>query len=53
LRYALRHWDGLTLYLDDGRIEMGRVDDWRGDRRSRGFTVSGCFRHLPVSQFAP
>jgi transposase len=21
LRYALRHWDGLTLYLDDGRIE--------------------------------
>ncbi|MDN4985348.1 IS66 family transposase [Bradyrhizobium sp. WYCCWR 13022] len=22
LRYALRHWSGLTLYLDDGRIEM-------------------------------
>lgn len=22
LRYPLRHWDGLTLYLDDGRIEM-------------------------------
>lgn len=22
LRYSLRHWDGLTLYLDDGRIEM-------------------------------
>lgn len=22
LRYALRHWEGLTLYLDDGRIEM-------------------------------
>jgi transposase len=22
LRYALRHWDGQTLYLDDGRIEM-------------------------------
>jgi transposase len=22
LCYALRHWDGLTLYLDDGRIEM-------------------------------
>ncbi|WP_283808806.1 IS66 family transposase [Bradyrhizobium canariense] len=22
MRYALRHWDGLTLYLDDGRIEM-------------------------------
>lgn len=22
LRYALCHWDGLTLYLDDGRVEM-------------------------------
>jgi hypothetical protein len=23
MRYALRHWDGLILYLDDGRLEMG------------------------------
>jgi transposase len=22
IRYALRHWDGLILYLDDGRLEM-------------------------------
>jgi transposase len=22
IRYALRHWTGLTVYLDDGRIEM-------------------------------
>jgi hypothetical protein len=22
LRYALNHWDGLCLFLDDGRIEM-------------------------------
>jgi transposase len=22
IRYALRHWSGLTLFLDDGRIEM-------------------------------
>lgn len=22
MRYALRHWDGLSLYLDDGRLEM-------------------------------
>jgi transposase len=22
IRYALRHWPGLTVYLDDGRIEM-------------------------------
>jgi transposase len=22
MRYALRHWEGLILYLDDGRLEM-------------------------------
>jgi transposase len=22
IRYALRHWAGLTAFLDDGRIEM-------------------------------
>jgi hypothetical protein len=22
MRYTLRHWDGLNLYLDDGRLEM-------------------------------
>jgi transposase len=22
LRYALRHWDGLVLFLDDGRLEL-------------------------------
>jgi transposase len=29
MRYVLRHWDGLILYLDDGRLEMGRVEVWR------------------------
>ena len=29
MRYALRHWDGLILYLDDGRLELGRVEVWR------------------------
>jgi transposase len=23
IRYALRHWPGLTVFLDDGRVEMG------------------------------
>ena len=23
IRYALNHWDGLTLFLDDGRVEPG------------------------------
>jgi transposase len=30
IRYALGHWDGLTLFLEDGRVEMGRVEVWRG-----------------------
>jgi hypothetical protein len=29
IRYVVRHWDGLTLYLDDGRREMGGVEVWR------------------------
>jgi transposase len=44
IRYALHHWDGLACFLDDGRIELGRVDDWRGGCRRRGLTVSGGFR---------
>jgi transposase len=53
IRYATSRRIALERFLSDGRIEIGRVDDWRGDRRSRGFTVSGCFRRSPVSQFAP
>jgi transposase len=57
INYALNHWDGLTLFLRDGRVEVGRVDDWRGDRRSRGFTGPAAFascrcrssRHSSVS----
>ncbi|MCP3459704.1 IS66 family transposase [Bradyrhizobium sp. CCGUVB23] len=57
IRYALSRWEGLTRFLHDGRIELGRVDDWRGDRRSRGFTGPAAFascrcrssRHSSVS----
>ena len=44
IRYALSRWDGLTRFLHDGRIELGRVDDWRGGCRRRGLTVSDGFR---------
>jgi transposase len=30
IRYAFARWRALTRYLDDGRIEMGRVEMWRG-----------------------
>ena len=39
INYALNHWEGLTLFLRDGRVEVGRVDDWRGGCRSRGVAV--------------
>ena len=45
--YALHHWDGLVQFLDDGRIELGRVDDWRGGGRCRGVAV--CRRLSPTA----
>jgi transposase len=42
MRYALRHWDGLSLYLDDGRLEMGRVEN----RRGGGSLPVGCWRRF-------
>ena len=54
MRYALRHWDGLILYLDDGRLEMGRVEVWRGCCRPN-ISVSTPFvwRCLTGSTMAP
>ena len=43
IRYALNHWNGLIQFLHDGRLELGRVDDWRGGGRSRGELFSGGF----------
>jgi transposase len=33
IRYALNHWHGLERFLADGRIEMDRVEVWRGSCR--------------------
>jgi transposase len=30
IRYALSRWRALTRYVDDGQIEIGRVEMWRG-----------------------
>jgi hypothetical protein len=29
IRYARFHWRALTGYLDDGLLELGRVEIWR------------------------
>ena len=30
IRYALSRWRALTRYVDDGQLEIGRVEMWRG-----------------------
>ena len=62
IKYMLGHWAGLTLFLEDGRIEVGRVEDGRGSlglvwqrsvsrprssNRTCGFPASG---FLPIHQ---
>jgi transposase len=45
IRYALNHREGLVRFLEDGRIELGRVEDRRG-----GFSRPvGCRRRFRVS----
>jgi hypothetical protein len=39
IRYATSRREILGRFLLDGRIEIGRVDDWRGGCRSRGVAV--------------
>jgi hypothetical protein len=54
VRYALSNWIALTRYRDDGRIEIGRVDDWRGNHALRGVAVgrrSRCLSPRRVSRF--
>jgi transposase len=49
IRYALNHWDGLERFLDDGRIELGRVEDRRGSC-SRPLGCRQGFRSAPSSR---
>ena len=39
IRYGLARRRALERFLDDGRVEIGRVDDWRSDDRFRGVAV--------------
>jgi hypothetical protein len=54
IRYALSRWDGLCRFVDDGRIEIGRVEMWRGCGRPN-ISVSAPFvwRCLTNSTLAP
>ncbi len=54
IQYTLGRWAALNRYVTDGRIEIGRVDDWRGKHTRRGFAVirrSRCLIPSRVSRF--
>ena len=42
IRYALTRWTALTRYHDNGRLEIGRVEMWRGSGRL-GLSVAAPF----------
>jgi len=44
IEYMRKHWLKLTLFLRAPGAVLGRVERWRGDRRSRGVAVAGRFR---------
>ena len=39
IAYALNRWQALILYLQEGRLSIGRVEMWRGGGR-QGLSVS-------------
>jgi hypothetical protein len=53
-RYSLNRWDALCRYAHDGRVEIGRVSDWRGNHTLRGVAVvrqSRCLNPRRGSRF--
>jgi len=50
--YALGQWPGLLVFLEDGRLEIGRVENRRGGRRQEGVAVSGGFHHSAGASFS-
>jgi len=49
LDYSLRRWDALGRFLHEGAVSIGRVEMWRGGRRS-GLSVGRPFR-LAVPEY--
>ena len=53
--YSLKRWRALTRFIDDGELPAGRVEMWRGGRRS-GLSVAApfvwrCPSNLAVAPF--
>ena len=45
LSYGLNHWDGLTRFLDDGRIE---IDSNTVERSIRGLALNRNYAHVRI-----
>jgi transposase len=50
IRYALRHWPGLLVFLDDGRVEM---DTNTVERAIRPVTLGRNYRYFPIMCSSP
>jgi transposase len=55
IRYSLGHWHALIRYCEDGRVEVGRVEMWRGGGRF-GLSVAApfvwrCPNNLTIASF--
>jgi transposase len=46
IRYALKNWAALTVFLGNAHVPVGRVGRWRGGCRSRGVAVADGFRKI-------
>ena len=50
IRYAIRHWPGLTVFLEDGRVEM---DTNVVERAIRPNTLTRNYAHLRTMYRSP
>jgi len=52
INYALSNWALLGVYLENGKVEIGRVRNRRGDCRKEGVAVAGGFHHNAGASFS-
>lgn len=53
IEYMLGLWSGLTVFLSNPWVPLGRVEHWRGGRKEWGVAVADRFRVLPIGASVP
>lgn len=51
--YTLGQWNGLGVFLENGRVEIGRVENRRGGGRLRESLFPAVFTKVPVPHSQP